>query len=286
MGRKALFLGDLIDRGPQNIEVVRTAKAMCEAGEAVCLMGNHELNAIHYATPDPMREGEFLRPHSAKNLKQHRVFLDEYKFEQDLLAEHLDWFKTLPLWIDHAEFRAVHACWNGPRMALFDEGMANGLVRPNDFWIDTATPGNVLMDAVEVILKGPEIQLPQGVSYTDKDGNRRTVARCQWWGEQRDWRSTVWAWESVYRELDKHAYSPPSENWTDRDDRPVFFGHYWMTPHEGSPRLISERAACLDFSIGKGAGGLLGVFRWDFGAGLDPGKLLGFGFNRCGPSQC
>ncbi|WP_367178245.1 metallophosphoesterase, partial [uncultured Maricaulis sp.] len=66
MGRKALFLGDLIDRGPQNIEVVRTAKAMCEAGEAVCLMGNHELNAIHYATPDPMREGEFLRPHSAK----------------------------------------------------------------------------------------------------------------------------------------------------------------------------------------------------------------------------
>ena len=50
-GRMALFLGDLIDRGPEQVAVVRTVRAMVEAGHALCLMGNHEYNAIAYATP-------------------------------------------------------------------------------------------------------------------------------------------------------------------------------------------------------------------------------------------
>ena len=39
-------------------------------------MGNHEFNAISFATPDPETPGEFMRPHNKKNRKQHKEFTD------------------------------------------------------------------------------------------------------------------------------------------------------------------------------------------------------------------
>ncbi len=41
-GRRAVFLGDLVDRGPQVPEVLDLAMAMVEAGTALCILGNHE----------------------------------------------------------------------------------------------------------------------------------------------------------------------------------------------------------------------------------------------------
>ena len=41
-GRRALFLGDLIDRGPASDRVLEVAMAMVDAGTALCILGNHE----------------------------------------------------------------------------------------------------------------------------------------------------------------------------------------------------------------------------------------------------
>lgn len=41
-GRTAVFLGDLVDRGPDIPGVLRTAMAMVRAGSAMCVAGNHE----------------------------------------------------------------------------------------------------------------------------------------------------------------------------------------------------------------------------------------------------
>jgi Calcineurin-like phosphoesterase len=62
--RKMIFVGDFIDRGPEQLEVLRIARAMCEAGVARAVMGNHEFNAIGWAAQNG--GGEFLRSHSAK----------------------------------------------------------------------------------------------------------------------------------------------------------------------------------------------------------------------------
>jgi len=48
--RTAIFVGDLIDRGPGQLRVLEVAKAMADAGTAQVAMGNHEFNAIAYAT--------------------------------------------------------------------------------------------------------------------------------------------------------------------------------------------------------------------------------------------
>lgn len=47
-GRKVIFLGDFIDRGPKIREVLHIAKNMCDNGYAIAIMGNHEFNAITF----------------------------------------------------------------------------------------------------------------------------------------------------------------------------------------------------------------------------------------------
>ncbi|MGB3786645.1 MAG: polynucleotide kinase-phosphatase [Phormidesmis sp.] len=45
-GRKAVFLGDLIDRGPRIIDTLKLVHNMISAGSGMCIMGNHEHKLI------------------------------------------------------------------------------------------------------------------------------------------------------------------------------------------------------------------------------------------------
>ncbi len=45
-GRKAIFLGDLVDRGPRILDTVRIVRAMIEAGDALCVPGNHDMKLL------------------------------------------------------------------------------------------------------------------------------------------------------------------------------------------------------------------------------------------------
>ena len=45
-GRKAVFLGDLVDRGPRSPEVLRLVMGMVAAGTALCVPGNHDVKLL------------------------------------------------------------------------------------------------------------------------------------------------------------------------------------------------------------------------------------------------
>ena len=45
-GRKLVFTGDLVDRGPDSPAVMDKVIALVEAGVAYCVLGNHELNIL------------------------------------------------------------------------------------------------------------------------------------------------------------------------------------------------------------------------------------------------
>ncbi len=42
LGRKLLFVGDLVDRGPKIVETLRFVMDLVEAGQALCVIGNHD----------------------------------------------------------------------------------------------------------------------------------------------------------------------------------------------------------------------------------------------------
>jgi len=45
-GRKAVFLGDLVDRGPRVLDAVRLVRNMVAHGSALCVPGNHDLKLV------------------------------------------------------------------------------------------------------------------------------------------------------------------------------------------------------------------------------------------------
>jgi protein phosphatase len=45
-GRKAIFLGDLVDRGPRTPDVLRLAMSMVATGTALCVPGNHDMKLL------------------------------------------------------------------------------------------------------------------------------------------------------------------------------------------------------------------------------------------------
>jgi hypothetical protein len=96
--------------GPQQREVLRIARSMCDAGAARAVMGNHEFNAIGWAAQD--KDGAFLRSHSAKNANQHAKFLVQVGESSAAHKDAIDWFRSLPVWLDFPGFRVVHACWH------------------------------------------------------------------------------------------------------------------------------------------------------------------------------
>ena len=79
-GHRALFIGDLIDRGPQQLATLEIVFAMLDADVADAIMGNHEYNALAFATLDPDNSSQYLRSHNDIHTRQHAAFLAEIAF--------------------------------------------------------------------------------------------------------------------------------------------------------------------------------------------------------------
>jgi protein phosphatase len=46
VGRKAVFVGDLVDRGPHSVRVLETVMSMVHRGVALCVAGNHDVKLL------------------------------------------------------------------------------------------------------------------------------------------------------------------------------------------------------------------------------------------------
>jgi hypothetical protein len=251
--RKAVFVEDFIDRGKQQKAVLRIARTMVEAGAAQAVMGNHEFNAIAWATPDG-RSG-FLRQHTPKNFDQHSVFLEQIRAGSDNHAEAVAWFTTLPLWLNLGGLRVVHACWHAPSQDALADCVDDQARLTERGLREVHRHGSAAFRAAEVLLKGPEVRLPKGSSFHDEDGHLRGEARLRWWDP------TATTFRIAAHGMDGRESELPDEpvptDFLYRDETPVLFGHYWMP---GEPEIQNPRAACLDFSVAKG--GFLTAYRW------------------------
>jgi predicted MPP superfamily phosphohydrolase len=163
-GRNAIFVGDFIDRGPAIREVLQIARAMVSRNGAYAVLGNHEFNALCYHTPD--RAGSFLRPHSTKNAHQHQATVDQLVLPYpEEWRSYQQWFKDLPLFLEIDGLRVVHAAWDENAIRLV---RGRSFYDP-DFLAAAATRGTPEFTAVETLLKGPEIKLPDGQMCADRD---------------------------------------------------------------------------------------------------------------------
>ena len=266
--RMALFLGDLIDRGPRQLDTVNVVRRMVDAGAARCLLGNHEFNAISWVTENDTAPGAYLRPHTPENLRQHGAFLAEVA-GKPVHNEIVAWFMTLPLWVDLNPLRVIHACWHGPSMVALRPYLGPSDTLTEELLRVGNRHGHPAYSAIEVLCKGPEAALPEGLSFQDKEGKVRHDVRLRWWSKNlRTFRDAAIVMRGdgaklpdalLPAEVQSYAYHGP----------PVIFGHYWF---DGPPQVISPQFACVDFSAA--ASGPLVAYRWDGEPELSDDKLM------------
>jgi hypothetical protein len=267
--RKVLFLGDYIDRGPQVRETLRLVRAMVEDGKALALMGNHELNAVAFHTKDD--DGSPLRPHSPKNLAQHKATLESFAGREEELADTIEWFKDLPMFLELDGLRAVHACWSEEDIGL----LRRQSLHNRNFLINATTKKDSWeYQAVENVLKGPEITLPEGMTNETADGTIRKEARVRWWGldgEDATLSQIAMPPGSLKSEaLIPGAFLRATPN-LPSGGKPVFFGHYWLKP-DAPKAPLADGICCLDFSAGRT--GPLVAYRWDGESTPSPEKFI------------
>jgi len=245
--RTIVFLGDFIDRGPENRAVIHLVRDLIDSGKARAIMGNHELNALHFHTAHP-ETGRPLRAHSDKNLRQHGSFLKEFPVGAGETREALTWMRSLALFLEDEGFRAVHACWIDSTIDRVRALTADGVLSEEQL-IRVADPADELFHLAEEVTKGPEHRLPDGFSFRDKDGTHRDHVRLQWWN------AGAGTWRDIAISVpvpDDLPDAPLPETLMAQtypvNERPVFFGHYWLS---GDPVLQGRNALCLDYSAGK-----------------------------------
>ena len=274
-GRRLVFVGDLVDRGPDSPGVVEHVMHMVDAGHAQCVLGNHELNiARNCEKPDNRwffdNGGPSVDGQRAASVQQQESFRR--------------FFNGLPLALEHEDLRVVHACWDhvsiarlkalsladidiGNQYRTFRTEVDNQL--ESDGALEQYRKEQALFDDCLRFGKEdpyehwPEARFLEGHAAVDEARQMRNPIAVLTSGEERAATRTYPA-GGKFRFVNRIAW------WNDYSDaQAVIIGHYWRLSNSGisnRPRAVGidvfkgtssgewlgarKNVYCVDFSIG------------------------------------
>lgn len=269
-----VFLGDLVDRGPDSLAVVDRVAALVAEGRASCILGNHELNLLRdrkrsgnrwfwgeaaerwsHATDNGVVEGSFSsRP--ASQADRERV---------------LAFCRSLPAALERPDLRVVHAAWHVPAIdALRDCADYAAAVAKSDADAG-AIPAELrrrckaevdLLRSQKIGLKDaatspPALPALAEAAALQQNSHHLSVVT----SGPEEIRPGLPAWRAGrWRVIRRQRW------WHTPVDVPTIFGHYWrlrLPSADASRRRLFDdtgptawlgpdrRAFCLDFSVGR-----------------------------------
>lgn len=211
-GRKLVFVGDLVDKGPDSLGVARLVERLVASGRGLCLLGNHEYNLVEWRH---RRTGP-----KSTNLDT----IAQIERQPAQWSPILDFFESLPVALELPTLRVVHAAWHpacvdlvgdclevpSPRTPVHPDWTSSiRLHSPfHDGRLHPRLPGECYEDPqyglqdetpLGVLIKGYE---DMSAPFLDVRGKQRFL-RVRWWSEGGD---------EVPR------------------DRRIVFGHHWNLP--------------------------------------------------------
>lgn len=263
-GRKVIFLGDLPDRGNEHAETFDLVRSMLDNNQAWIVMGNHEFFAIKLDIPE-LKE-KLVRDCKENNVSLAGPFQAAYPMDSASHRELTEWFKSFPLFMEFGggAFRVVHACWDDNAISLLhnklrkeeyaEEAVTAYYLTPKSLQLYAAGESD-FRRAVDVLLKGPEIEAPPGVTYVDKRSQVKRISRVQWWKDPSS--DPGWIEGDWYARLDEDTQKRILARYDENNPAlryafthavvPTFIGHYYMAE---APHIVSESVCCLDFKGG------------------------------------
>lgn len=111
---KLVFLGDMVDRGPDSFKVVQKIKELTETNGAIALFGNHEAMMMDfYRGRVPDKNHVWLYNGGKKTITSYGENTKEYGIGRFWAAiersNHIQWLRSLPLYYETEEVWFSHA---------------------------------------------------------------------------------------------------------------------------------------------------------------------------------
>ena len=267
--RKAIFVGDFVNRGPEIRTTLQIIREMTGMGSAIALLGNHEINALLYSMKRD-KKGPLLSVSGkrygsvAETVLQFKNFPEEWK-------DYRKWLRSLPLFYESDGLRVVHACWKDDHIRLLREELFMEIIPKSIFRDLVLDSKSALSQSILQTTRGINLIMPPNLRIFDNQRRQRHLFRIKWWirGEGLTFRQ--YAFESKFRLPD---YTIPPEILPEAapyppDAPPLFFGHYCRG---NGPFVISDNLCCVDACVtGKRR---LAAYRWDGEAKLNAEKMM------------
>jgi hypothetical protein len=227
---------------------------MVDNNQAFAIMGNHEYNAIAFS--HRLADGTYLRAHNTVHIKQHQATIDQFSPFSGEWNQWVEWFYTLPLYLEIDGIRVIHSCWDSNHINWLKQNY--GSLLTESLLINSHQKNSLEYLIVNDILKGKELNIPNEHTWYDKDGHARTSNRIKWWADFSTNSFGSLLFNCPEDLVNKLIPSDVLFNSYPANDPPVFFGHYWL--EDDVPSIQTSNAVCLDYSVAKG--GNLVAYRW------------------------
>jgi hypothetical protein len=270
-GRHLVFVGDLCDRGPDSPGVIELVQRLCSAGQAQCVLGNHELSVLR-GVPKPGNGWFFAENHDHQKGK----FPHGRGASADQREQFPQFLAGLPLALSRDDLRVVHAAWhpasllalaadagNQPLTDIYREYGQRSEQWAEESALKHAAGAEYREWARQLNNEHAEVPLLQAIGRMDEHFQMSNPVRVLTSGVEQLASSSFYAsgkWRMVERVPWWNGY---------HDQTPVIFGHYWRWSGEeaqqrfsrGEPDLFAgldsgrwlgprANAFCVDFSVG------------------------------------
>jgi hypothetical protein len=254
--RKAVFVGDFINRGPKIRETLNLIRKMVEKGSAFAILGNHEMYAVLYYLRDI--EGKYYKKRIPKYQLLINQTIEEFLPFKEEFKGHLKWLRTLPMFLDFGAVRVIHACWDDNNIKLLRENITDSKLSKTVLR-EIALNGTKFSRSFWETCKGVDFQLPRDLLIFDEEGRPHRSFRMKWWEVPA---GKTFKDVSIESRFDLPAYTIPKEIIPQRKPYPadapiVFFGHYCL---KECCSIFSDNLCCVDSCVTRT--GKLMAYRW------------------------
>lgn len=268
-GRHLVFVGDIVDRGPHSPGALALVQRLVFSGHAWAVVGNHEINLARNDAKDG--SGWFFAERLDSDREKYGNFARAHKTTER--AQLQTFAASLPLALERADLRVVHAAWQSPQIAQARTMPAGSARAQYDHWENAAEQAARAsriaqrMQAEKQVwphsLEDGSLVPPFLQAHCDSELNKSSfnplkVLTC---GIERQASAPFFAgnkWRFVERVAWWDSYT---------DDTPVVVGHYWRSfdhstrTQEGLfanvPALAwhgqKNNVFCVDYSAGARA---------------------------------
>ncbi len=267
--RQAVFVGDFINRGPQIRETLRLIKSMVDNGNALAILGNHEINAIIFNIKK--KSGTWLVPRLSRGRMSLVKTLQEFEYHPEEWDMYRKWFKTLPLFLELDGIRVVHACWMDNNIEVIRSLSETGKIKNKVFKEIYKKQNSKLGKNIWQTTKGLILALPKDLRVKNNKGINVQRFRVKWWES---------AAGKTFQEISFDnsgllpKYTVPSQIIPEYvpypDDAPlVFIGHYCKP---NGPYILKPNVCCVDSCVAGSK--VLTAYRWSGEKEADPKNLI------------